>query len=296
MGKLVVQTFPAPKEICRMSWFLVKLEFPGSPQKTFVIIHAVDIVGDLTSIYLNRSVTFNRDHKSFNGIVVCASDNRKTIEVQCKQKVEEQLGQYRQENLYLVQSSDNEQSVNFNIVKKSEITWIADRSNRREVFVHRQGDIQRLGVVLQCGNDESKLVEDMEGMKKKCFQMFFEDARTKSDPQLYPWMLVQYSQNNDSVVHAIVNESETVWKQENMYRDIVAYVSDSKAIFQAVIIKKSSSKTELLYVMEKIKECCVTRENENNENCIDLSKKERIAIQNGNSERVPLTQVVKRNT
>lgn len=156
-----------------MSWFLVELEFPDSPQKTFVIIHAVDIVGDLTSIYLNRSVTFNRDHKSLTGIVVCASDNRKTIEIQCKQKVDEQegRGQYRQENLYLVQSTDSEHNVNFSIVKKSEITWIADRSNRREVFIHRQGDIQRLGVVLQCGNDESKLVEDMEGMKKKCFQM-----------------------------------------------------------------------------------------------------------------------------
>lgn len=155
-----------------MSWFLVELDLPGSPQKTFVIIHAVDIVGDLTSIYLNKSVTFNRDHKSFTGKVVCASDNRNTIEVLCKQKVEEQegRGQYRQENLYLVQSSDTEHSVNFSIVNKSEITWIADRSNRREVFIHRQGDIQRIGVVLQCGNDESKLMEDMEGMKKKCFQ------------------------------------------------------------------------------------------------------------------------------
>lgn len=117
----------------------------------------------------------------------------------------------------------------------------------------------------------------------------------KSDPQLYPWMLVQYSKNNDTVVHTIVNESETVWKQENMYKDIVAYVSDTKVIFQALIIKKSHSKKELLYDMEKIKECCVSRENENVENCIDLSKKARIVIQNGNGERVPLIQVLKRN-
>lgn len=126
-------------------------------------------------------------------------------------------------------------------------------------------------------------------------QQFFEDARMKSDPQLYPWMLVQYSKNTDSVVHTIVSESETVWKQENMYKDIVAYVSDSKAIFQALIIKKSHSKKELLYDMERIKECCLGKENENIENCIDLSKKARIVIQNANGERVPLIQVVKRN-
>lgn len=76
-----------------------------------------------------------------------------------------------------------------------------------------------------------------------------------------------------------------------MYRDIVAYLSDSKAIFQALIIKKAQTKKELLYELEKIKQCCVTRDNENLENCIDLSKKTRIVIQTG--ERVPLVQVIR---
>lgn len=106
---------------------------------------------------------------------------------------------------------------------------------------------------------------------------------------------MQYSKNSDSVVHTIVNESEAVWKQENMYRDIVVYVNDSTAVFQALIIRKSHCKKELLFELEKIKECCVSRDEENTENCIDLSQKARIAIQNANGGRVPLVQVEKKN-
>ena len=69
-----------------------------------------------------------------------------------------------------------------------------------------------------------------------------------------PWILVQYSSGVNSVVYAIIHESVTVWKSENLYKDVVAYLSEGSTIYQGMILKRSIERHELDIILESIKE------------------------------------------
>lgn len=72
--------------------------------------------------------------------------------------------------------------------------------------------------------------------------------------------MVQYSNGPSNVCYSIVNLSNTVWQSENLYRNVVAYLTENDTVFQAIIIRKSKDRNELDNELRLIKDSCLMAE------------------------------------
>lgn len=254
-------------EICRMSWFLIEMDEglskgrPANGKRLYCIIHSVDLIdGDSSNMYINRIVKFNRNHAIVQGKVVLASDDRLFVERQMKQltlNAEDAILLPENDRRFLVQYSKGAYSVVHAIIHQKEICWPqGDLSNQREVLV-RDGKIQRLATVLYSHESDEKVQNELQKLKTSCFESAFDDNDVEISMDGDPWLLVQYSCSPTNVVYTIISYRETVWQEENLYKDVVAYITDGTSIYQSVIIRKSHNRNELDYEINNIKSSCL---------------------------------------
>lgn len=86
----------------------------------------------------------------------------------------------------------------------------------------------------------------------------FEEPYDNVDIEETPWLFVQYSSGPSNVSYSIINICGTVWQEDNLYRNVVAYIKEGEAVYQAIIIRKSKDRNKLDAELRSMKDCCLT--------------------------------------
>ncbi|XP_061399108.1 early boundary activity protein 3-like [Musca vetustissima] len=257
------------REICRMSWFLIEMDEGQSKggkengRIVYGVIHSIDLVdNDSTNMYINRRVRFNWNHAIIEGRVKLASDDRYFIEQQFKTLTKNNEGVILKQRLskrYLVQFNKGANTIVHAIVHQKEIVWPKEdfqNSTIREVLI-RDGKIQRMATVLHVSESDDLIQKELDMLKARCFEGAFEEPYDNNDIEETPWLFVQYSSGPSNVSYSIINICGTVWQEENLYRNVVAYIKEGETVHQAIIIRKSKDRNKLDSELRSMKDYCL---------------------------------------
>ncbi|KAM7351550.1 early boundary activity 3 [Cochliomyia hominivorax] len=260
------------QEICRMSWFLIEMDEGQSKggkingRIVYGVIHSIDLIdNESTYMYINRKVRFNWNHAIIEGRVKLASDDRYFIEQQFKaltKSNEEAMLNLNLSKRFLVQYNKGANTIAHAIVHQKEIVWPKDdfqNSIIREVLI-RDGKIQRMATVLYVNDSDDLMQKELDVLKTRCFEGAFKDPHDNKNIEQTPWLLVQYSNGPSNAFYSVINVSNTVWQSENLYRNVVAYLTENGTVFQAIIIRKSKDRNELDNELKMIKDSCLMAE------------------------------------
>uniref|UniRef100_A0A1B0FQY0 Uncharacterized protein n=1 Tax=Glossina morsitans morsitans TaxID=37546 RepID=A0A1B0FQY0_GLOMM len=249
------------QEYCRMSWFLIETDEglclgsnkQPNGKRFLVIIHSMELIDEQSeNMYVDRKVRFMWKQGIVEGKIRLASDERDSVDNELKMlqenEAENAVSQSNKPNSYIVQYRRGTDAIIYRILHEK----VSAEDMQKSVVL--EDDIPYVAKILYMNESQELLLQELNLLKDKCFEATFTESRDgeKLDND---WLLIQYSTGPLNLTYKIINYSDTVWQNENKFKDVVAYITASDVTFQGIVLSKSQDYDELkktLQVIEKV--------------------------------------------
>ncbi|XP_055386579.1 uncharacterized protein LOC129615405 isoform X2 [Condylostylus longicornis] len=161
----------------------------------------------------------------------------------------------RNNSWFLVQFERNENCIVYSIIDTRKFLWNLNNtkySNNQDLYILDE-NYRRKVIILYASNNRNDVLNQLSFLISKVFNLSFKDP--ESCKRYQSWLLIQYTVNHTDFIYDIVNESDTIYKRENLNPNVVTYVRDDNKniLYQAIILKRSLQHNELEIDLENIR-------------------------------------------
>ncbi|XP_030383274.1 early boundary activity protein 3 [Scaptodrosophila lebanonensis] len=239
----------------RMSWFLAEVDEGslknGRPtgRTALCVLHSMELVeSDVSDKYMTRFVEFRMNNTILEAKLILAADERKLVDAALVAMSKERRSEAEEQLLLVQYCEDNGKRLVHKLVPQHKVTWLSTNKLLKGTAVVKLEN-GCLAHILYAYEQRDRMEKVLLHLKARCFDHAF-DEQLEAEPlpmNKDTWLLVQYSPEPELVVYEIIKYSETVWQQENDFKDVIAYMQlpGSELVMQAVVISYST-KHELL--------------------------------------------------
>ncbi|KAH8412127.1 hypothetical protein KR009_000006 [Drosophila setifemur] len=249
---------PVVNAATRMSWFLAEVDEgkmengKANGQTRLCVLHSMELLEtDVSDKYMSRFVEFRVNGNVVEAKLILAADDRRLVDAALLTMSQEEREDTNADQL-LVQYSDmgktGERLIQ-KIVSSNSVRWLSKKPepDATPMVSLRPGCIAH---VLHAYDNRDYMEKMMLHLKARSFdQTFDENPEEDEEPIMTDetWMLVQYSPDPETVVYQVVQYGQTVWRRDNLFKDVIAYVQlpESDLVLQAVVISYGLEKKPL---------------------------------------------------
>eukprot|EP00099_Drosophila_melanogaster_P017885 NP_608850.1 early boundary activity 3 [Drosophila melanogaster] len=243
-----------PLAATRLSWFLAEVDDglmkDGKPngRRRLCVLHSMELLeSDVSDKYMTRFVEFRVNGMVLEAKLILAADERRLVDAallsMSKEEREDAGGQQ-----LLVQYTENEKAGERLIQKLVSPNNVMLLSTKPEL---KGNPLVRLAPgciahILYAYESRDYMEKILLHLKARSFDLAFDD-NLEAEPEAMnddTWMLVQYSPEPEMVVYQVVQYRQTVWRKENLFKDVIAYMQlpGSDIVLQAVVISYGQDK------------------------------------------------------
>ncbi|SPP80059.1 early boundary activity protein 3 [Drosophila guanche] len=248
----------------RLSWFLAEVdegsmkngEPNGQPQ--LCVLHSMELLeSDVSEKYMTRFVEFRVNGMVLEAKLILAADERRLVDAALASMSKEQREESSARQL-LVQYTENEEAGDRlvqKLVSPSNVVWLSTKPELKCNPLVSLGP-GCIAHVLYSYDQRDYMEKVLLHLKARCFDHAFDeqlDLPVAMDDDT--WLLVQYSPEPETVVYQVIQFSQTVWRQENLFKDVIAYVQlpGSELVLQAVVISYGQDQRVQLAKYEELR-------------------------------------------
>ncbi|EDV33335.1 uncharacterized protein Dana_GF21376, isoform B [Drosophila ananassae] len=236
-----------PLAATRLSWFLAEVDdgamSNGKPNghPRLCVLHSMELLEtDVSEKYMTRFVEFRVNGMVLEAKLILAADERRLVDAALLSMSKEQREDSNSKQL-LVQYTENEEAgerLVHKLASPNNVRWLSAKPElaNTPLVSLSPGCVAH---VLYAYDNRDYMEKLLLHMKTRCFDDAFDEnldaEATMTDDT---WMLVQYSPDPETVVYQVVQYSQTVWRQENLFKDVIAYIQQpgNDLVLQAVVI------------------------------------------------------------
>ncbi|KAH8377204.1 hypothetical protein KR093_004146, partial [Drosophila rubida] len=234
----------------RLSWFLAEIDEgiaengKANGKKRLCVLHSMELLeANVSDKYMTRFVEFRLNGKRLEAKLILASDDRKVVDAALESMKNEPRDEEDDARQMLVQY-DEEDETGKRIIQKMisplRVVWLSTNPELGGTPLVKLGE-GCIAHVLNAYEQRDYMEKMLLHLKARCFDHAFEEpVEDRPQPPMgeNSWMLVQYSPEPEIVIYQVVPYSQTVWRQENLYKDVIAYLRlpGSEVVLQAVVI------------------------------------------------------------
>lgn len=251
----------------RLSWFLAEVDTgmmksgrPNGRTRLCVLRSNQTIEVGVTDKHMIRTIELRVNGRPLEAKLVLASDDRNMVEAAmlamklAQRKKEEDM----QSRLVQYEEKDDESGKRLvhQVLPPELVDWHnSKRDNKRSSDLVRTLSGYTANVLYDFAPREY-LEKQLLHLKACCFDEVFNDtlggALQLMDDDT--WMLVQYV-DSGAVIHKVLQFKNTMWRERNLFKDVVAYMrlNDSETVVQGIVIAYSQSKAEMEEKYEQIR-------------------------------------------
>ncbi|XP_020802229.1 early boundary activity protein 3 [Drosophila serrata] len=245
----------APIAATRLSWFLAEVDDGsmknGKPngQPRLCVLHSMELLEtDVSDKYMTRFVEFRVNGMVLEAKLILAADERRLVDAALLSMSKEQRENANARQL-LVQYTENEESgerLVQKLVSPDSVMWMSAKPELKGTPLVSLGP-GCIAHVLYAYDQRHYMEKILLHLKARSFDHAFDEhLEVEDEPTLTDdtWMLLQYSPEPEVVVYQVVQYRHTVWRQENLFKDVIAYIQlpGSDIILQAVVISYGRDK------------------------------------------------------
>ncbi|KAH8353286.1 hypothetical protein KR084_010121 [Drosophila pseudotakahashii] len=244
----------APLAATRLSWFLAEVDDgsmkDGKPngQPRLCVLHSMELLeSDVSEKYMTRFVEFRVNGMVLEAKLILAADERRLVDAALLSMSKEEREDASAQQL-LVQYTENEKAgerLVQKLVSPNNVMWISTKPELKgnPLVSLAPGCIAH---VLYAYESRDYMEKILLHLKARSFDHAFDD-HLETEPEAMTddtWMLVQYSPEPEMVVYQVVQYRQTVWRKENLFKDVIAYMQlpGSDIVLQAVVISYGKDK------------------------------------------------------
>ncbi|KAM8717980.1 hypothetical protein ACLKA7_004652 [Drosophila subpalustris] len=261
-GAAVVPTGAAT----RLSWFLAEVDEgsmkSGKPngRRRLCVLHSMELLEtDVSDKYMTRFVEFRINGVKLEAKLILAADERKLVDAALLSLSREQREEEHDARQMLVQYTE-EDAAGKRLVQKMisphRVVWLSTKPELGGTPLVKLGP-GLVGHVLYAYEQRDYMEKVLLNLKARCFDHAFdEQLDTEPEPMdEQTWLLVQYSPEPETVVYQVISYAQTVWRQENLFKDVIAYVQlpDNEFVLQAVVICYGQDRQQLQDKCEQLR-------------------------------------------
>ncbi|XP_017043689.1 early boundary activity protein 3 [Drosophila ficusphila] len=243
-----------PLAATRLSWFLAEVDeglmkdgkSNGHPR--LCVLHSMELLeSDVSDKYMTRFVEFRVNGMVLEAKLILAADERRLVDAALLSLSKEQREDASAQQL-LVQYSESEKGgerLVQKLVSPNNVMWISTKPELKGNPLVRLAP-GCIAHVLYAYDQRDYMEKLLLHLKARSFDLAFDD-NVETEPEAMTddsWMLVQYSPEPEMLVYQVVQYRQTVWRKENLFKDVIAYMQlpGSDIVLQAVVISFGQSK------------------------------------------------------
>ncbi|XP_068147115.1 early boundary activity protein 3 [Drosophila tropicalis] len=228
----------------RLSWFLAEVDEgsmkSGRPsgQSRLCVLHSMELLeSDVSDKYMTRFVEFRVNGMVVEAKLILAADDRKLVDAALvtMSKVRREESNARQ---LLVQYTENEELVQ-KLISPSRVVWLSTKPELGGTPLVKLGP-GCIAHVLYAYDQRDYMEKILLNLKARCFDHAFDDKIEDTSNPLdeNTWLLVQFSTNPETVGYRVIQYQQTMWRNENLFKDVIAYIQlpGTDIVLQAVVI------------------------------------------------------------
>ncbi|EDX03733.1 early boundary activity protein 3 [Drosophila simulans] len=254
-----------PLAATRLSWFLAEVDDglmkDGKPngRRRLCVLHSMELLeSDVSDKYMTRFVEFRVNGMVLEAKLILAADERRLVDAallsMSKEEREDAGGQQ-----LLVQYTENEKAGERLIQKLVSPNDVMLLSTKPELKGNPLVSLAPgcIAHILYAYESRDYMEKILLHLKARSFDLAFDD-NLEAEPEAMnddTWMLVQYSPEPEMVVYQVVQYRQTVWRKENLFKDVIAYMQlpGSDIVLQAVVISYGQDKEVLNAKYEELR-------------------------------------------
>ncbi|EDW54261.1 early boundary activity protein 3 [Drosophila sechellia] len=254
-----------PLAATRLSWFLAEVDDglmkDGKPngRRRLCVLHSMELLeSDVSDKYMTRFVEFRVNGMVLEAKLILAADERRLVDAallsMSKEEREDAVGQQ-----LLVQYTENEKAGERLIQKLVSPNDVMLLSTKPELKGNPLVSLAPgcIAHILYAYESRDYMEKILLHLKARSFDLAFDD-NLEAEPEAMnddTWMLVQYSPEPEMVVYQVVQYRQTVWRKENLFKDVIAYMQlpGSDIVLQAVVISYGQDKEVLNAKYEELR-------------------------------------------
>ncbi|EDW87663.1 early boundary activity protein 3 [Drosophila yakuba] len=243
-----------PLAATRLSWFLAEVDDglmkDGKPngRRRLCVLHSMELLeSDVSDKYMTRFVEFRVNGMVLEAKLILAADERRLVDAALLSMSKEEREDASAQQL-LVQYTENEKAgerLIQKLVSPNNVMWLSTKPELKgnPLVSLAPGCIAH---VLYAYESRDYMEKILLHLKARSFDLAFDD-NLATEPEAMnddTWMLVQYSPEPEMVVYQVVQYRQTVWRKENLFKDVIAYMQlpGSDIVLQAVVISYGQEK------------------------------------------------------
>ncbi|EDV57758.1 early boundary activity protein 3 [Drosophila erecta] len=243
-----------PLAATRLSWFLAEVDDglmkDGKPngRRRLCVLHSMELLeSDVSDKYMTRFVEFRVNGMVLEAKLILAADERRLVDAALLSMSKEEREDAISQQL-LVQYTENEKAgerLIQKLVSPNNVMWLSTKPELKgnPLVSLAPGCIAH---VLYAYESRDYMEKILLHLKARSFDLAFDD-NVETEPEAMnddTWMLVQYSPEPEMVVYQVVQYRQTVWRNENLFKDVIAYIQlpGSDVVLQAVVISYGQDK------------------------------------------------------
>ncbi|XP_043662617.1 early boundary activity protein 3 [Drosophila teissieri] len=243
-----------PVAATRLSWFLAEVDDglmkDGKPngRRRLCVLHSMELLeSDVSDKYMTRFVEFRVNGMVLEAKLILAADERRLVDAALLSMSKEERDEASAQQL-LVQYTENEKAgerLIQKLVSPNNVMWLSTKPELKgnPLVSLAPGCIAH---VLYAYESRDYMEKILLHLKARSFDLAFDDSLA-TEPEAMnddTWMLVQYSPEPEMVVYQVVQYRQTVWRKENLFKDVIAYMQlpGSDIVLQAVVISYGQEK------------------------------------------------------
>ncbi|EDW75553.1 uncharacterized protein Dwil_GK23754 [Drosophila willistoni] len=228
----------------RLSWFLAEVDEgsmkTGRPSghSRLCVLHSMELLeSDVSDKYMTRFVEFRVNGMVVEAKLILAADDRKLVDAALvtMSKVRREESNARQ---LLVQYTENEELVQ-KLISPSRVVWLSTKPELGGTPLVKLGP-GCIAHVLYAYDQRDYMEKILLNLKARCFDHAFDDKIEDAPNPLdeNTWLLVQFSINPETVGYRVIQYKQTMWRNENLFKDVIAYIQlpGTDIVLQAVVI------------------------------------------------------------
>ncbi|EDV99243.1 early boundary activity protein 3 [Drosophila grimshawi] len=250
----------------RLSWFLAEVD-AGSMQngrpngkRRLCVLHSMELLeSDVSDKYMTRFVEFRINGKKLEAKLILAADERRLVDAALVAMSKEQRDDDDNVRQLLVQYNEEDASGNrlvHKIISPQCPDWLSTKPNLSSTPLVKLGP-GCIGHVLYTYEQRDYMEKVLLHLKARCFDHAFDEHLDAAHEPMdeHTWLLVQYSPEPETVVYQVIPYSQTVWRQENLFKDVIAYLQlpGSEVVLQAVVISYGQDQQHLQDKYEQLR-------------------------------------------
>ncbi|XP_017116399.1 early boundary activity protein 3 [Drosophila elegans] len=245
-----------PLAATRLSWFLAEVDdgsmTSGKPngRRRLCVLHSMELLeSDVSDKYISRFVEFRVNGMVVEAKLILAADERRLVDAALLSMSREEREDASAQQLLVQYTESDEAGGGDRLVQKlvspNKVMWMSTKPELKgnPLVSLAPGCIAH---VLYAYEQRDYMEKMLLHLKARSFDLAFDD-NLATEPEAMTddtWMLVQYSPEPETVVYQVVQYRQTVWRKENLFKDVIAYIQPpvSDVVLQAVVISYGQDK------------------------------------------------------